>query len=149
VLRRNGYASDIYGSTSINVQEVRAYQTQNLIYVLQGTVTISATASPINAAQSPQNLITNLDFRTSGDTNVAPIINASGTLASYKSCYRTSRTQMSAQNHLMVLTVDLKSSFFQHAVLFVGDIGTNWFLPSGPIYLENVRVFVGDSPLYT
>ena len=72
--------------TSYFVNELRLYQTPNLMVELP--VSISA-PSPIESKWSATNLITNLQSRTSGN-DLKPIINSSGGVASYESCYKTS-----------------------------------------------------------
>lgn len=77
---------------------------------LQGTVKVSAPAS-ISSKWSAENLIQNLEIRSSG-FDLKPLLDASGTKASYDSCYKTNNVKLAALDHIMVLTFNLGRPLF-------------------------------------
>ena len=52
-----------------------------------------------------------------------PLIDSDATVASYNSCFSTTNVQLADENHLYVLSIDLKDSFFMHAILIVQETG--------------------------
>ena len=102
-IRREGpaYYSPIqYG---YNLNELRIYQTPNLMMLLD--VKISA-PSPKAPEYIATNLITNLESRTSGN-NKFPFIDSLGNKANFKSCFKTTDAELSADGDKMVITIDL------------------------------------------
>lgn len=94
--------------------ELLVYQVPNLIQKF-GSVILEA-PTPTSALYAASNLVTNLDSR-SGWTNMGISASGTGTLASYNSCFITSRSSLT--NDLFVLGIDHQDSYFQHAILLV------------------------------
>ena len=87
VIRRDGPPST--GEGNFTRQELRLYQTPNLLQELEsaGVVTISAPA-PDLPEKAATNLITHLATRTAGN-NFKPLIDKLSNRAAYNSCYKT------------------------------------------------------------
>ena len=64
---------------------MRIYQTQNLLKVYEGVVTVSG-PPPISPQWAATNLITNLDSRSAGN-DLKPLIESGS--SNYDSCYKT------------------------------------------------------------
>ena len=109
-------------TTIYNVNELRLYQTPNLLQELD-TVTISAPAAR-KQKFAAQNLIENLGARTSGNTRMA-IIDADDNRATYESCYSVRHGELSSLGNLMEMTFNLGKSYFVHSVLVVQDLEGN------------------------
>ena len=100
-----------------NLNQVRLYQTPNLVQELEGQVTISAPA-PISPKWVPTNLITHLDSRTSGN-NKRPLINSASNRASYESCYKSSNVQLFPLGDKLEITLNMGRPFIIHCFLMV------------------------------
>ena len=57
VIRREGTCMICITNTSLTINEVRVYQTPNLLQALNGTVTVTSSAGSTTASDSVQNLI--------------------------------------------------------------------------------------------
>ena len=77
---RSSIAGAIY-----NIAEIKLYGMPNLVE----SATVISSYSPINPDYSSNNLVTNFSTR-SAHWNLPPLINATGTAASFKSCFRVS-----------------------------------------------------------
>ena len=66
----------------------------------------------------------------------------------YESCYITTENELAANNHQLVLGVDLGRSFLLHAILVVQDLFTSWtaYKPKdiNERYFQNFRIYIGD-----
>lgn len=126
---------------------MRLYQTPNLLQVLSEEIQVTATDRR-NASVKKGNLVSNLGARDSGGNE--PIIDASGNRGSVKSRYGTSNKEMKASNNQAFYTVDLGSTYFQHAILFTIKIIDN--PESNDVdqkkWAQNIRVRVGDKEDY-
>ena len=87
---------------------MRVYQTPNVLQVLEGTVTVSTLAAPLTNAESAQNLIENLSWRTAGGKRRF----SGGVEDSSESCYRTGKSELTASNFIFAVEFDLKNSYF-------------------------------------
>ena len=87
--------------------------------VLGATIT-SDTSPSISDTYSvvAQNLISNIEHR-SGIVKFGPIIDSSGSEASYKSCYRTDKTVN--PDNTFTVGIDLGQTVLQHAIVIMAD----------------------------
>ena len=114
-IRRIYLASGV--NKTYNLNEVKVYQVPNLFQALS-TVTITPDTSPSTASDTAAtNLITNLGNR--GSTSDFPIMTVDKGLASYKSCFIVTETEIGSLDHIFKLGVDLGDSYMQHAILAV------------------------------
>ena len=112
-------------------------------------VTISAPV-PTDANWAATNLITNFTSRTAGN-NDNPLIDWAGNKATWNSCFKTGAAQLSVEGNKLVINVDLKKSYFQHAVLVVQDLFNGWQVTemNDPNkFFQNYEIYIGDSPNY-
>ena len=90
----------------------------NLLQELS-TVTITSDTSP-SADENyypATNLITNLSNRASNGRY--PINDVDSGLASYRSCFQVTETEISSVGHIFRFGVDLGNIYFQHANLII------------------------------
>ena len=109
---------------------IRAYQTPNLLSIGPAEVFYATEASDPTLGAS--NLVENLSSRSSTSSWKARLSNSS-VRVDHKSCYIVTSDAVKADGNLLKLVIDLKQSFFQHAVLVVGDLydGSDYWLKTG------------------
>ena len=95
------------------IAEVRLYGMQNLA----GYATVISSYTPISADYGANNLITHLDNR-SHRWDLPPLTDATGTTASFNSCFRVDSTTITGP---YVLGLDHGFEKIQNAVLLVLD----------------------------
>ena len=146
-------------NSDLEIMEMRLYQTPNLLMKLSGKVTVTG-PDPEQSIFAATNLITNLEDRTassfsntSSDTPpyIRPISKRGSNYHDFYSCYRVSSATLAAKNHILELKFDLGDSYFQHAILIVGDTGRENPEDGEQIkdYLvRNFEIYVGDDPSY-
>ena len=134
----------------MSVYETRLYQTPNLLQELSGTVTVTG-PTPISASYPVTNLINYLDKRPCGN-NRFPIIDAYGNKESYQTCYKTSNAELSTLNDTLVISFNLGSTYFLHAILIVADV----YAEDEPSehtnkneWVQNYQLYIGDDPVYS
>ena len=106
--------------------ELRAYQTQNLLDSNFVTASVTANALPKDPQYAVTNLILNLQSRSSGN-NLYPLIADSGGVgvsksASYRSCYKTTNNELSLLANKLKIDFDLGESLFQHCIVLIQDL---------------------------
>ena len=130
---------------SFDISEIRLYQTPNMVN--SATIVVSS-YSPISAAYSSANLVTNLSNR-SLRWDLPPLIDAVNT-ATYNSCFKVSRSTFTGPyviglNHGLVI--------IQNSVLLVQDQRDGWIdwgtsAELNQYYASQWEVYIGDSPVY-
>ena len=128
--------------------EVRLYQSPNLLRELLNVATITAPAEDNN--WSIENLIRDLSSRQANSYKLAFVGNekqAQNGDPHYKNCYRTTRNNIVAADPTLkaVITVDLKQSYFIHAVLVVEDISS----VDDKDMMTSYKIYIGDAASYT
>lgn len=108
------------GEIPFVIEELRLYQTPNLLLEFEGLTTISA-PDPKTAQWKASNLIYHLASRTSGNSFL-PLIDKASNRASYESCYKTSHVELGPLGDKMVITINLSKPFFIHSLLVVQDL---------------------------
>lgn len=146
--------------SNLSLMEMRLYQTPNLLMKLSGKVTVTG-PDPEQSIFAATNLITNLEDRTASSfaalstydpKYIRPISKRGTNYYDFYSCYRVSSATLAATNHILELKFDLGDSYFQHAILIVGDAGRE--TPEGSekakdYLVRNFEIYVGDDPSYT
>ena len=84
------------------INELRPYRTPNLLEIQSGVATVSAPA-PKSPAYAASNLIKNLSTRSSGN-DLYPLVAGDqvGTAANYRSCYKTTNSELSPSHELKI-----------------------------------------------
>ena len=118
ITRTAGQLYEEEGKNKLFFAEVRFYQTPNLLKELEGATSIYAEVG--NTSDSSWNdigrLITNLDNRSIAH-DARPMTSTG--FASYNSCFEISNDTVEAASNRIAFTVDLKKSYFIHAILLV------------------------------
>ena len=113
VLRRDGPSSIDDSITTYTVNEIKVYSVTNL---LNYGATVLSAPEPTSPAKSAQNLVENLDTRSSrNDYN--PIIDSDGTRATFESCLVTTDTQIGPEGDIFELAIDLGKQMMVNAIL--------------------------------
>ena len=97
---------------------MKAYETPNLLS--ESGVAITPDTSQSYNGYDAVNLIQNLSIR-SGTYSWKPY-DETGVQVTYDSCFITTQDQLAANNHQLVLGIDLGQSYFMHAILIVQDM---------------------------
>ena len=146
---RRTYRNSSVPGKSYGLNEVRAYQVPNLLQKLS-TVTISTDTSPSYSLDtSATNLIENLGNRSAIDDN--PIQFVDFGLASYKSCFKFTETEISSDGHFFKFGFDLGDIYFQHAILIIESVYLRH--PNDTINdknkFQNYEIYIGNNSDYT
>ena len=154
-IRREGGVPLHSHDFAYNMSEIRAYQVPNLLQELVGKAEVVQAPAPISQDFSVDNLLKNFGTRTSGNDRW-PIIDAEGNASSsIRSCYKTASEQILKDQDgvdLLVITIDLKATYFIHAVLLVQDVFSGLRTADHDSRLEfvqNIEIYLGESKAWS
>ena len=101
---------------------------------------------PISASKGAENLVTNLDVRSSrNDEN--PIIDEFGNRATFESCFVTSDVELAPLGHQFVLGFDLGKPMMQNCITIAQDhfTGLSYEHTNQNEYLQNFEIYHGNN----
>ena len=115
-LRRNTQSSR--GDNWSSFRKIKAYQVPNLVKVYENNISFTSDTSSAVENYKADNLIENLEMRSSGNDLPAGISDTPyETLTTQNTCFKAKYETIKAQNNKMIIGLNFSESVFIHAIM--------------------------------